>query len=192
MKQAKRPPGRPAKQATDPLTPQEEEFCLRVVSGELRSKVAQDLWPQLVNPSDRGSYLINHDPRIQAYMRGLSEHSERRVRQLLEAMDFGFEDRLKLIVDVAKLGSKNPTASLGACKHLDKLEGRSEEDYKRAGNTTLNFYAQAILQPRGSAKDSLRLPDLCGRVLDDSAEAGREACSVPLEQDADGPGEAQN
>jgi hypothetical protein len=184
----KRKRGRPPVLASDPLTPQEEEFILRIWNGEPKGKVAKELWPNVANPSDKGAKLINHDKRAKAYIKGLTEHSERRVRQLLESMDSGFEQRLAWIVEVAKLRGKNPTASLGACKHLDKLEGRSDEDYRRAGSLTVNYYAQAILQSGGRKADSLALPDVCARVLEDSAEAGGEADPLPAESDADGPG----
>ena len=178
-----------ARIASDPLTPVEEEFCIRVSRGESQTAVARDLWPGVKHPAFKASNLIRNDPRIKAYMHGLVEHSERRVRQLLEAKDAGFEQRIEWIIEIAKLKAKNPTASLGAIKHLDKLEGRTDEDYKRAGSLTLNYYANAILQPAGRSEDSKALPDVRFRVLEDTAEDGGAAGPLCPEPDADGPGE---
>lgn len=159
--------------------------------GENPTHVVRELWPSVSQPKSKAKRLMD-DPAMRAYMKGLEEASAHRVRQYLEAINFGFEERMKLVVRVARLGPVNPTASLAACKRLDQYEGRTEEDYRKVSTQVINFYAAAVLQSSAGSGDKLQLPDVCGRVLEDSAEVGGQDDTVPPEQDAGGSGCAED
>lgn len=179
-------------QPTDPLTPSEEAFLRLIHAGKTNDAAVKEVWPgRYKRAAAKGSKLRN-DPRAKTFLAALREADSMRVRRIVEEKGCGYEARIAVLAEQFMAQQGNPKGATALVKIHDKLsqaEGRTEE--KRGGARTLYLTYVHGQKRSGDESDSLKLPELLGRVCEDPDEE-QGATATYLQPHPEGPGRPPN